>query len=236
MLVAVQQSRVCSLDDVRAHCTDRAATEAVAARWMVVAYVRSGRPRRVRAPLFRYETTLTLVAGRDERGEWTVQPGPPHIGARSETSTSATSPADTIKGAGVWSHLEDGIDRAARRFRRVAELLPEGPLSDRARAAQAAVDASVTDASRLCQVGASIAPGWQPGGAGDEAAAIVARVTALVGTIDEATVELVRLHLELGEPSVPSESLALLAEAVAEIGAGHQRGDQDDVRSNLDRH
>jgi hypothetical protein len=236
LLVAVHQSRACALDDLRAHCTDRAAAEAIAARWLVAAYARSGRTRRVRSDLFRYEATFTLVAGRDERGAWSVQPGPPSLAGTAADVAPAVPTSSPAAEAGVWSHLEDGVDRAAQRFRRVAGLLPSGPLSDRARAAQAAVDASVSDASRLCQVGASISPDWQPGGAGDASAAIVARVTALVGTIDEATIELVRLHLELGEPEVPTESLALLAEAVAELGPGHQRGDQDEVRNSRDRH
>jgi hypothetical protein len=234
LLIAVHQSRTCSLDDLRGHCTDRTAAEEIATRWLVAGYSPSGRSRRVRAPLFRYESTFTLVAGRDRRGGWTVEPGPPSLVP--PTVSPPTSAPSTGGDPSIWSELEDGVDRAAQRFTRVAVLLPDGPLAERARATQAAVDTSVADAARLCAVGASIAPEWQPGGAGDEAAALVARVTALVGTIDEATVELVRLHLELGEASVPAESLALLADAVAELDAGHHRGDQDDVRNNRDRH
>jgi hypothetical protein len=234
LLVALHQSRTCSLDDLRGYCHDRSAAEDIATRWVVAAYVVVGRPRRVRAPLYRYQSTLTLVAGRDPRGGWTVEPGPASLGA--STGSLPARDADPVPEPSTWSHLEDGVDRAAQRFQRVAALLPDGPLAERARTTQAAVDTSVADASRLCAVGASIAPDWEPGGAGDEAAALVARVTALVGTIDEATVELVRLHLELGEPGVPAESLALLAEAVAELGPDHQRGDQDDVRNNRDRH
>jgi len=234
LLVALRQTRTCSLDDLRGHCHDRRAAEEIAAGWVVVAYVATGRPRRVRAPLYRYHSSLTLVAGRDPRGGWTVEPGPASLGATAGPPSAHV--AETTPEPSTWTHLEDGIDRAAHRFHRIAVLLPDGPLAERARTTQAAVDASVADATRLCAVGASIAPDWQPGGAGDEAAALVARVTALVGTIDEATVELVRLHLELGEPGVPAESLALLAEAVAELGPGHQRGDQDDVRNNRDRH
>jgi hypothetical protein len=234
LLIAVHQSRTCPLDDLRAHCTDRGATEAIAARWLVAAYAPSGRARRLRAQLFRHEATFTLVAARDQRGGWTVQPGPPSL--QSPTDSPSRAATATTGVSSIWSDLEDGVDRAAHRFIRVAVLLPDGPLAERARATQTAVDTSVRDAARLCAVGASIAPDWQPGGAGDEAAALVGRVTALVGTIDEATVELVRLHLELGEPAVPAESLALLAEAVAELGPGHQRGDQLDVRSKRDRH
>jgi hypothetical protein len=234
LLIALHQSRTCSLDDLRDNCTDRTSAEEIAAGWLVAGYAPSGRSRRVRAPLFRFESTFTLVAARDPRGGWTVEPGPPSLVAPTVSPTGA-APV-TASDPSIWSDLEDGVDRAAHRFTRVAVLLPDGPLAERARATQAAVDASVADAARLCAVGASIAPEWQPGGAGDDAAALVARVTALVGTIDEATVELVRLHLELGEPSVPAESLALLAEAVAELGPGHQRGDQDDVRNNRDRH
>ena len=50
----------------------------------------------------------------------------------------------------------------------------------------------------------------------------MARVTSLLGTIDAATRELVRLHLELGDPEPPDESLALLAASVAELEAATQ--------------
>ena len=90
--------------------------------------------------------------------------------------------------------------------------------------------------SRLCAVGATVSPGWEPGAADDEAVSLVTRITSLLGTIDAATLELVRLHLELGESAMPAETLALLAEAVAEIGPGHQRGDQDEVRNSRDSH
>ena len=189
----------------------------------------------MRAPLFRYESTFTLVAARDPHGGWTVRTGSAEPRAPDRLATHGRDgPRRRIRRSGPISrtastarHIGSPASRCCCR----TDRWPNGPATT-----QAAVDSSVADAARLCAVGASIAPDWQPGGAGDEAAALVARVTALVGTIDEATVELVRLHLELGERSVPAESLALLAEAVAELGPGHQRGDQDDVRNNRDRH
>ena len=83
-----------------------------------------------------------------------------------------------------------------------------------------------------------MAPDWQPGAPDDEAASLVARITSLLGTIDAATRELVRLHLELGDPEPPAESLALLAASVAELedSGRSERGDQGDVRSSLDSH
>jgi len=241
VLVAVHQSRACPLEELRAQCTDRETIRAITSRWQVAAYVRSGRRRRVRADLFRYEATFTLVPFRDHRGRWSLRPGPAALPGVTDLS-AVVAPAAGAAGAAtldtdVWTYLEDGVDRAAERFRRIAGLLPDGPLSERTQTTQAAVDASVRDATRLCQVGASIAPDWQPGSAGDAAAAIVARVTALIGTVDEAIVELVRLHLAVEDiDEVAGETLGLLVEAVQELAESHQRGDQDDVRNNRDRH
>jgi hypothetical protein len=73
-----------------------------------------------------------------------------------------------------------------------------------------------------------VAPDWLPGDPGDDAAALVGRVTALIGTIDAATAELVRLHLAVGEPELSAEALAVLAGAMAEleqdVDPGHQVG------------
>jgi hypothetical protein len=219
LLIAVHEGHSCPLDDLRRHCVDRQAAEQLAAIWRVVVYAPFGRPRRIRMDLYRYERIAALEAGRDRHGGWTVQPGLPSVadlgrpaGQRSLGPLTGAEPT-------TWTQLQDGVDRAAARFRQVAALLPDGPLADRAAGATAAVDASVTDAARLCEVGASIAPDWLPGDAGDEAASLVTRVTVLVGTIDEATRELVQVHLELAEPPLPAESLALLAAAVAELAA-----------------
>ncbi len=217
LLIAIRETHSCPLDDLRLHCIDRQAAEQLAATWRVAVYVPYGRPRRVRLDLFRYERTAVLEPGRGSHGGWTVHPGLPSVayGPGLRSPVAATVGPET----GTWTQLQDGIDRAAARFRHVAGLLPDGPLAERALGATNAVDASVTDAARLCEVGASIAPDWVPGDAGDEAVSLVTRVTALVGTIDEATLELVRVHLELADPPLPAESLALLAAAVAELDA-----------------
>lgn len=241
-LVAVHGSRCCPLDELVAQCIDRAMAEQLAHQWQVAAYSPSGRARRLRPRLYRFETVLTLEAHRHPRQGWSLRPGPRWVVAATAATAATTPGAEPLPE--TWSRLEAGVDRAAARFRTVADLVPEGPLADRALGAITAVDTCVADAARLCAVGATVTPDWQPGRADDEGAALVARVTALIGTIDEATRELVQLHLELGEAAWPAETLALLGEAVAELSAGldddpvgdYQRGDQDDERNNRDSH
>ncbi len=216
VLVAVRGNHWCALAELRQQCHDRSAAEQLAAAWILARYEIWGRPRRLRPQLYRHTGTFALTATRGAGGHWTLEPGQPH------RNTGAARPAPAPGTATVWVRLEDQVDQAAERFRRVAALLPDGPLADRARGAVRSGDACVADAARLCAVGATVAPGWEPGAPDDEAASLVARVTSLLGTIDAATRELVRLHLELGDPEPPDESLALLAASVAELEAATQ--------------
>jgi hypothetical protein len=229
VLVAVRGGRWCALAELRHQCTDREAAQQLASTWTVARYEIWGRPRRLRPQLYRHTGSFALAATRDPQGHWTVVPGRPASGGPTAVGR-APEP-----GASVWARLEDDADRAAARFRRVAGLLPDGPLADRALGAVRSGDACVADASRLCAVGAAVAPDWQPGSPDEEAASLVARITSLLGTIDAATRELVRLHLELGDPEPPAEALALLAASVAEL-EDYQRGDQAAVRRSLDSH
>ena len=218
ILAAVRGGRWCPLVELNQQCTDRASTEQLAASWLLARYEIWGRPRRLRPQLYRHTATFALVAARQPNGRWTLAPGRPHHAAGPATTpTRGTASADPE--ATVWVRLEDEVDRAALRFGRVAALLPEGPLADRAQGAVRSGEACVADAVRLCAVGATVAPGWEPGLPDDEAVSLVSRITSLLGTIDAATRELVRLHLELGDPEPPAESLALLAASVAEIEA-----------------
>jgi hypothetical protein len=228
----VRGTHWCALDDLQTHCTHRVAAEHLASSWQVALYEASGRPRRWRPRLFRFAGLRLLVARRDSSGRWTLQVGAAYVAGQAQATGAGAATHEPT----VWERLEDGVDRAAARFVEVAALLPDGPLAERAADVRRAVDASVSDAARLCEVGGRIAPDWLPGEAGDEAAELVGRVTALVGTIDEATAELVRLHLEVGTDETPAETLALLAGAMAELEADHQRGDQPDVRNNRDLH
>lgn len=220
ILLAVRGQRWCPLAELGPQCTDRASTEQLAASWILARYEIWGRPRRLRPQLYRHTATFALVAGRDPRGHWTLQPGRRHVAT---TSTVKPGGGAAEPGATVWARLEDEVDRAALRFGRVAALLPDGPLAERAQGAVRSGDACVADAVRLYAVGATVAPGWEPGAPDDEAVSLVTRITSLLGTIDAATRELVRLHLELGDPEPPAEALALLAASVAEIEASVSR-------------
>ena len=241
VLAAFRSSRWCLLVDLRQQVTDRDTAEQLASAWMVARYEIWGRPRRVRPQLYRHTGSFSLVAARDDLGRWSLEPGPRHLvttggtGRAETTGASTDSTGDQTGDARspnadqtVWSRLEDEVDRAAQRFARVAALLPSGALADRAQGARRSVDACVGDAARLCAVGSTVSPDWQPGSTDQEATSLVSRVASLLGTIDAATRELVRLHLELGDPEPPAEDLALLAASVAELEAAtHDRSDLD---------
>jgi hypothetical protein len=246
VLVAVRGTRWCALDDLQEHCTHRVAAEQLAGSWHVAVYAASGRPRRLRPRLYRFDALRLLVARRDDHGRWALQVGAAAVSGSALLPVAGAADGDRGDDT-IWSRLEDGVDRSAARFAEVASLLPDGPLAERAVEVRRAVEASVADAARLCEVGVRVAPGWLPGDGGDEAAALVSRVTTLVGTIDAATAELVRLHLALGRDETPAETLAVLTGALAELEddlaelapgpePDHQRGDQLEVRNNLDRH
>jgi hypothetical protein len=222
ILLAVRGQRWCPLVELSQQCTDRASTEQLAASWILARYEIWGRPRRLRPQLYRHTASFALVAGRDPRGRWTLEPGRRHDTALAAANPGRGRDGDGDPGATVWARLEEEVDRAALRFGRVAALLPDGPLAERAQGAVRSGDACVADAVRLCAVGATVAPGWEPGAPDDEAVSLVTRITSLLGTIDAATRELVRLHLELGDPEPPAEALALLAASVAEIEASTQ--------------
>jgi hypothetical protein len=221
---AVRGTSIMPLAALRERCTDRVTTEGLADEWgcAVFAY---GRDRRLRTRYFRYEATYRLRPTRDEHGAWTLE-----VAEAAEVVTSATSaaaPTGDRVDRPVWEVLEHAVDEAAARFATVAALLPDGPLADRADATRAAVGACVTDAARLCGVGVSIAPDWQPGDdvadLDQRAARLAARVAALVGTIDEATAHLVDLHLEIGDGHDPVEPVAHLRAAWTELEAGALR-------------
>ncbi len=215
ILIAVHGRRWCALADLDPQCGDRSSTEQLAGVWVLARYQIWGRPRRLRPQLYRHTGTFALAASRDDRGHWSLQPGSRHPTTPSRVAAGAPGRGEVT----VWVHLEDEVDRAAQRFRRVVALLPDGPLADRASGAVRAGDACVADAVRLSAVGATVSPDWQPGSPDADATSLVTRITSLLGTIDAATREVVRLHLELGDPEPPAEDLALLAASVAELEA-----------------
>ncbi len=78
ILLAVRGRRWCPLVELSQQCTDRASTEQLAASWILARYEIWGRPRRLRPQLYRHTATFALVAARDPRGRWTLQPGRRH--------------------------------------------------------------------------------------------------------------------------------------------------------------
>jgi hypothetical protein len=205
---AVRNSTAMSLSALQSRCPDRETADELARTWAAAVF-RPGRPRRARARIYRFEGTYLLTPTRDHDGRWALVPG-------ARVTGSAPPPAASTGPA--WGALEQAVDQAADRFTRVAALVPEGPLADRASATRRAVATCVADAARLCGVGLAVAPDWQPGVPGGRAAALAARVVALVGTIDEATAHLVDLHLEIGDRADPVGPVAHLGAAWAELG------------------
>ena len=120
----------------------------------------------------------------------TIVAGGPSVSAPASTGPGLPPPPARTT---VWSALEQAVDEAAARFAEVAALVPAGPLADRASSTQAAVESCVADARRLCAVGATFAPEARHAGIDDQAAALLARITSLVHTIDLATSHLVAL-------------------------------------------
>jgi len=204
-LRAVRGTTVTSLSGLQAQCLDRARAEALAAEWRVAVFT-AGRDRRARARIYRYQGTFPLTAHRDDLGRWTLAlPDGPNA------DPGAGDPAS------VWALLEREVDEAARRFTAVAGLLPDGPLAERAETSQRAVATCVSDAARLCAVGATVAPVWHPTLTADQGRDLADRVSALIGTIDTATDHLVELHLAVADPVDPVEPVAHLRAAWREL-------------------
>jgi len=205
---AVRGTTATSLAGLQAQCVDRHRAEALASDWRVAVFT-AGRDRRSRARIYRYQGTFPLAAHRDDVGRWTLALHEGPIG--DHTGDQAGDPAS------VWAQLEREVDEAVRRFTAVAGLLPEGPLADRAATSQRAVATCVSDAARLCAVGATVAPTWQPGLAADQGRDLADRVSALIGTIDTATDHLVELHLAVADAVDPTEAVAHLPSAWGEL-------------------
>ncbi len=202
---AVRGTTVTSLAGLRDQCVDRPHAEELARIWRVAVFT-PGRDRRRRARIYRYQGTYPLAACRDDRGRWMLELA---AGAAPDQATG-TEPS-------AWALLEASVDDAARRFSAVAGLLPDGALAERAEAAGQAVAGCVADAARLCAVGETVAPDWQPSVAADQGRALADRVVALAGTIDAATAHVVELHLDVGDGHDPSEPVAHLRAAWNEL-------------------
>ena len=162
-----------------------------------------GRPRRLRPQLYRHRFSSPWSRPVTPEGHWTVRAGPPSLGPTGRPRPGRAPRAGSRRSGPSSRTTSTGRRPASGGWRRCC---PTDPLAERALGAVHSGDACVADAARLCAVGATVAPDWQPGAPDDEAASLVARITSLLGTIDEATVELVRLHLELGDPEPPAES------------------------------
>lgn len=202
-------STVTPLAALQRRCTDRRTAEQLAATWRAVVFRAAGRPRRHRPRPFRYQGTYSLEAGRDENGRWGLA-----VAARLNGGPPPAPPTS----ASTWAELESLVDEAAARFAAVANLLPDGPLAERARSIRKAVGSCVSDAARLCAVGSVIAPDPETSAPHEQVRALRARVEALTDTIEVATAHLVGLHLEVGEAADPVIPSASLAQAWSEIG------------------
>jgi|GEM_PF-2648579 len=213
---AVRGTAVTSLSGLESQCRDRHRAEELAHVWRVAVFT-AGRDRRVRARIYRYQGTYPLEPRRDDHGRWALALRGEEV--RPGSGATADSPCEALSATSVWATLEASVDEAARRFTAVAALLPPGALADRAQASGRAVAACVSDAARLCQVGATVAPDWQPTMAADRGRALADRVCALIGTIDAATAHVVDLHLEVADAVNPSEPLAHLRAALSELTA-----------------
>ena len=220
---ALRGTTVASLAALQERCTDRVAAEELAAGWTCAVFA-YGRDRRLRTRYFRFQATYRLVPVRDDHGRWSLAIGDAH--ARASHPAPAATESDPTASDGTvrpgWAGLEHAVDEAAARYATVASLLPEGPLAERAESTRRAVGSCVTDAVRLCSVGAAVAPGWHPGEAAsdEQARRLATGVAALVDTIDQATTHLVDLHLEIGGGIDPIEPVAHLHSAWAELAAG----------------
>ncbi len=203
---ATDGSTITALASVQAHCRDHRHASDLASTWRVLLYRPAGRRRRTR--VYRFEGTYSLEPIRDERGRWTLG-----VCARLSGPCLPAPPARHT----VWSALEQTVDETAARFAQVAALVPAGPLADRARSTQRAVESCVADARRLCAVGATVAPDARHGAFDEQTAALSGRVTSLIQTIDVATAHLVALHLEVGDTADPVEPVATLVEGWAEL-------------------
>lgn len=203
---AVNGSTITSLASLRAQCHDRRHAGEVAAAWRALVYRPTGRVRR-RQRVYRFEGHYSLEARRDSLGSWTVG-----LCARLAGPGLPPPPVSST----VWSALEVAIDEAAGRFSSVAALVPDGPLAERALSTRQAVSTCVTDAVRLCAVGATVAPGGQQV-VDDQTTALLARITSLIQTIDLATAQLVQLHLEVRDALDPVEPMATLTQSWAEL-------------------
>jgi hypothetical protein len=123
--------------------------------------------------------------------------------------------------------VEQAVDDAVATFAAVAAQLPDGALAERVAEARHIVGSCVADAARLCAVGIALGPHLDEA-TGDgrfaaETTALVARARVLVERIEDATAQLVRLHLGLDAAADPAPPLAALADGWTEI-AGAEVG------------
>jgi hypothetical protein len=207
---ACKGSTVTSLASLQGRCLDRATAQTLASEWRALVYRSAARRTIRRAPVYRFEGYYSLDARRDVTGRWRLE-----VCAKLTGDTLPPPPTATS----VWSALGAAVADAAARFATVAALVPDGPLAERAGATRRAVDACVGDADRLCAVGATIAPAGLADPFGEQAAALVTRITSLAQTIDAATAQLVELHLDVRDPADPTEAVALLSAGWAEVRA-----------------
>lgn len=202
---AVRGATITSLAGLQERSRDQRTATETASSWRAAVYRANGRLRRVRT--YRFVGHYSLEARRDALGRWTVEPC-----ARVDGGDHAPPPPRTT----VWATLDATVDSASARFAAVAGLLPDGPLAQRVHSTEQAVATCVSDARRLCAVGACVAPDGTPT-ADPLVPELLAQITALVRTIDAATREVVALHLEVRDHVDPVAPLAQLAESWTEL-------------------
>jgi hypothetical protein len=207
---ACKGSTITSLAALQHRCVDRLTTQALASEWRALVYRATGRRVRRRPPVYRFEGYYSLDGRRDAAGRWTLA-----VCAKLSGETLPPPPSTPS----VWTALEAAVSDASARFASVASLVPSGALAERARATRQAVETCVRDADRLCAVGATVAPSGLGETFGEQAAALIARITSLVQTIDAATAHLVELHLDVRDAVDPVDDVAQLSAGWAEVQA-----------------
>lgn len=197
---AARGSTITALAALQGRCVDRRSADRLAAEWRALLYRPAPRhsSSRWRPAVYRFAGYYSLEPRRGRTGTWELA-----LCARLAGDGLAAPPPPVD----VWAALEQSVDDAASRFARVAALVPDGLHADRVGAAERAVARSVEDASRLCAVGAAVAPS----GVGDRTPALTQRIAELVRTVDHATEELVELHLALAPPGEPADAVRGLA-------------------------
>ena len=237
---AVRGTTVTSVAALHREAVDRLAAEQLAAQWRVAVYRAPARARRVRASLYRFEGLHALDPRRDGHGRWTLAVGSrwqgPLVAAESAHATVWTALEAGVdeaaeRFAGVVRLLPDGplAERAlgataavsscvadAARLCAVGAAIAPAWTGSYPAAAPAQLGPSAAGAGLVGPVGAAV-PGDYEQDPAAQLAGLATRVAGLAATIDEATAQVVALHLEIGEARHPVEPVTGLADAWGEL-------------------